>query len=62
MAPKSGEFVERFIGFRAAIAEKDFATAAGKRHEFLGEQSLRLGVIQVGNMREFARLLGQCRG
>ena len=62
MATQPREFVERLVGFRAAVAEKYFAAAAGVRHQFLGEQSLRLGVIQIGNMRELAGLLGEGGG
>ena len=62
MATQPREFVERLVGFRAAVAEKHFAAAAGVRHQFLGEQSLRLSVIQIGNMRELAGLLGEGGG
>ena len=39
-AAQSREFVKRLVGFRAAVAEKNFAAAARERDEFFGKQSL----------------------
>jgi len=50
------QFDGRFVGLRAAVAEKNLV---GKRmpDQQLRQLGLRLGVIQIGNMRQFIHLL-----
>ena len=51
----AGELDGGFVGLRPAVAEEHFV-GKGMRHQSLGEQHLRFGIIQVRRMQEVPRL------
>src|SRR6185295_17722785 len=55
------QFIKTFVRFGAAIREKDFAWT-GQIDELLCEPSLRFGVVEIRNVNELLRLLGQSLG
>ena len=61
MAKLAREFVETFVGLGAGIAEEDLA-GCKMLDDALGEASLRLVVIEIGDVQEFLRLLGEGGG
>ena len=61
MAEFPREFEQTFVGFRAAVAEKNFAVA-NSFDEFSREPALRLGEIEIGNVNQFFGLLHECLG
>ena len=55
----AGQFEESFVGFGAAVAEKDFARVAYEGGEARGEFGLRAGEVEVGSVDEGGGLGGE---
>ena len=60
VAEFAGEFEKPFAGLRAAVAKKQLARP-DEADELFGQQSLRLVVVKIGGVDQFARLLHQRR-
>ena len=51
------QFVKSLVGFRAAVAEKNFAACADHFFETRGEEGLRAGEKKIRGVDQFAGLL-----
>ena len=58
-AVPAGEFVESFVGFGTAVAEKDFPGESDERDEAGGEFGLRAGEEKIRGMDERGGLCGE---
>ena len=58
---ESGDFIQTFVSLGPAITKKHFPVSSCMLNEFFSQQTLWLGIVKIGNMRELPRLFGKCR-